>query len=61
MVISKTPYRISFFGGGVFLLIADTLARLVLSNQEIPVGVITAIIGVPFFLFLLRRGRRVAR
>jgi iron complex transport system permease protein len=51
----------SFLGGGVFLLITDTLARLVLSNQEIPVGVITAIIGVPFFLFLLRRGRRVTR
>ena len=52
---------LSFFGGGVFLLIADTLARLVLPNQEIPVGVITAIIGVPFFLFLLRRGRRVRK
>lgn len=52
---------VSFFGGGIFLLIADTLSRLVLSNQEIPVGVITAIIGVPFFLFLLRRGRRVKR
>jgi len=52
---------LSFFGGGVFLLIADTLARLALDNQEIPVGVITAIIGVPFFLFLLRRGRRVKR
>ncbi len=52
---------VSFFGGGIFLLIADTLSRLVLSNQEIPVGVITAIIGVPFFLFLLRRGRRVQK
>ena len=50
----------SFFGGGIFLLICDTLARLVLDNQEIPVGVITAVIGVPFFLVLLRRGRRSA-
>ena len=52
---------LSFLGGGIFLLIADTLSRLALPNQEIPVGVITAIIGVPFFLFLLRRGRRVKR
>jgi iron complex transport system permease protein len=57
----RTLLPLSFFGGGVFLLIADTLARLALSNQEIPVGVITAIIGVPFFLFLLRRGRQVKR
>lgn len=51
----------SFFGGGIFLLIADTLSRLVLDSQEIPVGVITAMIGVPFFLVLLRRGRSVKR
>ena len=57
----RTLLPLSFFGGGVFLLVADTLARLVLVNQEIPVGVITAIIGVPFFLFLLRRGRQVKR
>lgn len=50
----------SFFGGGIFLLICDTLARLILDSQEIPVGVITAVIGVPFFLVLLRRGRRSA-
>ncbi len=50
----------SFFGGGIFLLICDTLSRLVLNTQEIPVGVITAVIGVPFFLVLLRRGRRMA-
>lgn len=51
----------SFFGGGIFLLIADTIARVLLNNQETPVGVITALIGVPFFLFLLRRGRSVKR
>lgn len=50
------PY--SFFGGGIFLLICDTLARIVLNGQEIPVGVITAVVGVPFFLFLLRRGKK---
>ncbi len=56
----KRLLPLSFFGGGIFLLLADTLARLVLDNQEIPVGVITALIGVPFFLFLLRRGRKTA-
>ena len=40
------PY--SFFGGGIFLLIADTLSRVVMDNQEIPVGVITALIGVSY-------------
>ncbi|MDD5017566.1 MAG: iron ABC transporter permease [Eubacteriales bacterium] len=53
------PY--SFFGGGIFLLLADTLARIVLDSQEIPVGVITAVVGVPFFLYLLRRGKKVAK
>lgn len=48
----------SFFGGGIFLLIADTIARTILDGQEIPVGVITAIIGVPFFLYLLRKGKK---
>ena len=49
----------SFLGGGTFLLLADTLARTLLDSQEIPVGIITAAIGVPFFLFLLRRGKKV--
>lgn len=56
----KTLLPFSFLGGGVFLLIADTLARVALENQEIPVGVITALIGVPFFLFLLRRRKAAA-
>ncbi len=45
-------------GGGVYLLICDTIARMVLKGQELPVGVITALFGVPFFIFLLRRGRK---
>lgn len=54
----KSLLPLSFIGGGVFLLFADTLARSVLNNQEVPVGVITALVGVPFFLYLLRRGRK---
>jgi iron complex transport system permease protein len=44
--------------GGAFLLLADTLARTLLSPMEIPIGVITALFGAPFFLFLaLRAGK----
>jgi iron complex transport system permease protein len=39
--------------GGIFLVICDTLARMVIAPAEIPVGVITAILGGPFFLWLL--------
>ncbi|MEE8470859.1 MAG: iron chelate uptake ABC transporter family permease subunit [Dehalococcoidia bacterium] len=44
--------------GAAFLVIADTLARTLLAPTEIPVGVLTAFIGAPFFIFLLRRTRR---
>jgi iron complex transport system permease protein len=54
----KKLLPLSFVGGGAFLLIADTLARVLLNSQEIPVGVITALVGVPFFLYLLRKGRK---
>jgi iron complex transport system permease protein len=40
------------YAGGMFLLLADTLARTLLSPVEIPIGVITAFFGAPFFLFL---------
>jgi iron complex transport system permease protein len=41
--------------GGCLLLLADTLARSLLAPQQLPVGVITALIGVPLFLYLLNR------
>ena len=41
--------------GGSFLMIADALARRVYAPAEIPVGVVTALLGAPFFLYLLRR------
>ncbi|MGE5578132.1 MAG: FecCD family ABC transporter permease [Syntrophothermus sp.] len=43
--------------GGLFLLAADTLARIVLAPLEVPVGILTALTGAPFFLYLLRRSR----
>lgn len=46
----------SLWVGAVFLLLADTLARTVLSPTEIPVGIITAFVGGPFFIYLMKRG-----
>ena len=48
----------SILTGGCFLTIADTLARTVISPQQLPVGVITAMLGVPFFLFLLQKNKQ---
>lgn len=46
---------LSFLLGGLFLLWADVAARTLFIPLELPVGVLTALCGVPFFLFLLRR------
>jgi iron complex transport system permease protein len=46
---------LSFLAGGVFITLADLIARLALAPTEIPIGVITAFTGVPLFLALLRR------
>lgn len=44
--------------GGAFLVLADTLARTVLAPQQLPVGVVTALIGAPVFLYQLHRLRK---
>lgn len=45
----------SFLAGGAFLLAADTAARIIVPPAELPVGVITALVGVPIFVVLLAR------
>lgn len=45
----------SVLAGGTLLVVADTLARTLVAPQQLPVGVLTALIGVPAFLFLLTR------
>ncbi len=45
----------SFLMGGLLLILCDLIARTVLSPVEIPVGIVTSFLGVPFFLWLLRR------
>jgi iron complex transport system permease protein len=52
---------LSAIGGGIYVLWADTLARTVLSPAEIPLGVITAFLGAPFFAFLLNRHKKTLR
>ena len=47
----------SALAGGSLLIISDTLARTVVSPRQLPVGAITALVGVPLFLILLRRSR----
>lgn len=48
----------SGFTGAVFLIVADGLARTIASPSEIPVGIITAFVGAPFFLYLLNKKRK---
>ena len=44
--------------GAIVLILADSLARIVFAPRELPIGIVTALIGAPFFLYLLRRQKR---
>jgi len=48
---------LSIIGGAGTLLLADVFARTILSPQELPVGIVTALAGAPFFLWVLRRAK----
>lgn len=47
----------AMLAGGIFLVLADAVARILIAPQQLPVGVVTALIGVPVFLVLLNRTR----
>ena len=49
---------VSALAGGILLLIADTLARVIIAPVELPAGILTAILGAPFFIMLLIQQRR---
>lgn len=49
---------LSILGGGSALLLADMLARILLAPSTLPVGIVTALAGAPFFLWILRRAKR---
>lgn len=53
---SLIPFSIVF--GGIFTIISDTIARSILTNAEISVGIITSLFGVPFFLILLYNNKK---
>ena len=54
-----TPF--SAVGGGMFLLLCDTLSRILFAPYELPVGILLSLLGAPFFLWLLLgRKRRLA-
>lgn len=48
---------LSILGGAIALLLADILARVIMAPQTLPVGIVTALAGAPFFLWILRRAK----
>ena len=63
-LLMGSSYRIvlpfSFVFGAAFLILADLAGRTLIAPAEIPIGVITAFLGAPFFVFVLRRNRRLS-
>ncbi len=57
-VDNRVLLPVSFFSGAGFMVLTDLVARTLLSPQELRINVITSCIGVPFFLYLLRKSRR---
>jgi len=53
--LHHTLFPTAFLAGGILLAAADTVARTVVAPRELPVGIVTALLGVPLFAFLLRR------
>lgn len=54
----KRLIPLSIIGGAVTLLISDILARIVMAPGYLPVGIVTALVGAPFFLWILRRAKK---
>lgn len=52
---------VSFFGGATFLILCDAVSRTIMAPGELPVGIITALLGGPFFLWLLFKQRNSIR
>jgi len=51
---------VSMLGGAILLIVADVLARVVITPQQLPVGIVTAMLGAPFFLWVLKRAKAQA-
>jgi iron complex transport system permease protein len=50
----RTLFPLTFFAGGIFLILCDAAARRVIAPAELPVGIVTSLVGVPIFLYLIR-------
>ena len=48
---------LSFIGSGILLLLSDILGRIIGSPGETEVGIVTAVLGAPIFIFAIRKGR----
>lgn len=63
LFIKSSDYRYLYVPvlllGGIILTSSDTIARTIIIPQEIPVGIFTALLGVPFFMFLLKNNRKI--
>ncbi len=57
----RTLVPLAAVWGGIFMVLADLVARTVIAPAELPVGIVTALVGGPFFLYLLRRSKRGGR
>ena len=53
---NRTAIPAAALAGSLFVIVADTVARTIIAPRELPVGAITALIGAPLFIYLLRRG-----
>jgi iron complex transport system permease protein len=51
----RTLFPLAFFSGGIFLVLCDTAARTIINPAELPVGIVTSLVGVPIFLYLIRK------
>jgi len=52
---NRISIPVAALGGALFVIVADTLARTVIAPRELPVGAITALVGAPLFIYLLKR------
>ncbi len=61
-IYGHTHMRVLVFGmlwGAILLVISDTIARTIVAPSELPVGIVTALMGVPFFIFLIQKKRGI--
>ena len=58
--LSTTGYALGYLGGGIFLILCDILARTLIHPNELPIGVITGLMGGVMFLVVLNRSAKKA-